>query len=157
MIDAAELLRLRTVAGYSQRSLAKLVGVSGNAIMRIERGADTSRITLAELDRMARALGVQPGQLLLGNAGPEVLCPARGAGGIDTEDLDHNAAKLLRRIHRGDEVRRNMTRADREITLPALVKRGLIEITPSGPVPTSPVVVSLSPACADTDLTRVRP
>lgn len=44
--------------------------------------------------------------------------------------LDVNQARLLRRIHRGEDVRRKLTRAERELVLPALLRRGLV--TPDG-------------------------
>src|SRR4051812_39888413 len=35
-------------------------------------------------------------------------------------------ARLLRRIHRGEDVRRSLTKSDRELVLPALLRRDLV-------------------------------
>ena len=45
---------------------------------------------------------------------------------------------------RGDQVRRNMTSVDREVTLPALV-RGLVELTAAGAVLSDEIRLSLTP------------
>ena len=44
-----------------------------------------------------------------------------------------NEARLLRRIHRGEDIRRSMSRADRELTLPRLLRLGLVDPTPAIP------------------------
>jgi transcriptional regulator with XRE-family HTH domain len=53
---------------------------------------------------------------------PKVRChhPAR--------ELDVNQARLLRRIHRGEDVRRALSRTERELVLPSLLRSGLVEI-----------------------------
>ena len=133
MIDATFLLARRTERGLSQRGLARLVGVNAMTIHRIEHGSDTSALSLAVLGRLADALDVDPADLLLGR-------PATGANtvpppaNLDPVPLDHNAARLLRRIHRGDDIRRTMTRAEREITLPELINRCLVQMGPNGAV-----------------------
>jgi transcriptional regulator with XRE-family HTH domain len=41
--------------------------------------------------------------------------------------LSVSEARLLRRIHRGEDVRRNLSQSDRKFTLPALLRGGLID------------------------------
>lgn len=130
MIDAYLVLQQRTRRGLSQRQLAKHAGVNPMTIQRLEHGADTSALTLAVLDRLAEALDLEPADLLLSRRRnddhPDGQVPARE---LDARPLDHNAARLLRRIHRGEDIRRTMSRTEREITLPALINRGLLEVT----------------------------
>jgi len=144
VIDGDVLLARRTERGLSQRKLGKLVGVNGMTIHRIERGSDASELPLAVLGRLADALDVDAGDLLLGrrDAGPAAAAPP--PSDLDPAPLDDNAARLLRRIHRGDDIRRTLSRADREITLPALINRGLVSMTSSGAVLTTAVESSLS-------------
>lgn len=52
-------------------------------------------------------------------------------------------ARLLRRIHRGEDVRRKLTRPDREFILPALQRRGLVVDHGNGPVSAPHVAASL--------------
>jgi transcriptional regulator with XRE-family HTH domain len=53
-------------------------------------------------------------------------------------------ARLLRRIHRGEDVRRKLTKPDREFILPALLRRGLVVDHGDGPVPAPRVSASLA-------------
>jgi transcriptional regulator with XRE-family HTH domain len=55
-------------------------------------------------------------------------------------------ARLLRRIHRGEDVRRKLSKPDREFVLPALLRRRLVVDDGDGPVLTGHVVSSLEPA-----------
>lgn len=130
MIDAHLVLQQRTRKGLSQRQLAKHAGVNPMTIQRLEHGADTSALTLAVVGRLAAALDLEPADLLLSRRQnydhPDDQAPARD---LDVRPLDHNAARLLRRIHRGEDIRRTMSRAQREITLPELINRGLVEVT----------------------------
>lgn len=57
-------------------------------------------------------------------------------------------ARLLRRIHRGEDVRRKLSRPDREFILPALQRRRLVVDHGNGPVPAAPVTASLALALA---------
>jgi transcriptional regulator with XRE-family HTH domain len=132
MIDADLVLQRRTLAGLSQRRLAKLVGVNAMTIQRLEHGADTSDLPLAVLGRLADALDLEPADLLRPRTPPSPADEQTPEVTIDSEPLDHNAAKLLRRVHRGEDVRRHLSQVDREITLPRLVNRGLVEVHASG-------------------------
>ncbi len=129
MIDTRHLITLRTDQGLSQRQLAKLAGVNRETIGRLERGADPSRLPLAVVGRLAAALDTSPASLL--TPGPTADDDAVDAP-LDPSPLDHNAARLLRRIHRGEDIRRTMTRAEREMTLPNLMRRGLVVAEPDG-------------------------
>lgn len=55
---------LRQAAGMTQDALAELSGVSRITINRIESGR-TSRVELDTLERLARALGVRAGYLIV--------------------------------------------------------------------------------------------
>ncbi|MBN1093447.1 helix-turn-helix transcriptional regulator [Blastococcus sp. TML/M2B] len=55
-------------------------------------------------------------------------------------------ARLLRRIQRGEDVRRKLSRTGRELTLPALHRRGLVEDHGDGPVLAAHVATSLETA-----------
>lgn len=143
MIDGDVLLARRTDRGLSQRQLGKLVGVNGMTIHRIEHGSDSSELPLAVLGRLADALDVDAGDLLLGRREAGFAAAAPPRSDLDPTPLDRNAARLLRRIHRGDDIRRTMSRADREITLPALINRRLVHMAPDGAVVTASVSRSL--------------
>jgi len=52
-------------------------------------------------------------------------------------------ARLLRRIHRGEDVRRKLSKPDREFILPALQRRGLVVDHGDDPVPAPHVTASL--------------
>ena len=53
-------------------------------------------------------------------------------------------ARLLRRIHRGEDVRRKLSKPDREFILPALLRRGLVADHGDGPSAAPYVAASLS-------------
>jgi transcriptional regulator with XRE-family HTH domain len=144
MIDACILLARRTECGLSQRKLAKFAGVNAMTIKRIEDGGDASELPLAVLGRLADALDTEPAELLLLRGDTGAAAASASPPALDAAPLDHNAARLLRRIHRGDDIRRTMSRADREITLPSLVNRGLVEMTPNGAFLTPDVAASLT-------------
>ena len=61
---AENLRRLRTAAGLSQEALATACDLHRTEISLLERGAREPR--LSTIVRLARGLGVEPGQLLGG-------------------------------------------------------------------------------------------
>lgn len=56
------LAELRTRKGWSQAELARRAGVAASIVSRAERGE--TALTLANLDKLARALGVGPRSLI---------------------------------------------------------------------------------------------
>lgn len=147
MINADIVLARRTQRGLSQRQLAKHAGVSYMTISRMEDGADSSNLPLSVLGRLAAALDADPAELLTPNGrtgpGSSTSSPMSSMAAHDHIRLDHNAARLLRKIHRGNDIRRTMSRADRDLTLPALVNSGLVTIDNSGVHLAPPVRSSL--------------
>jgi transcriptional regulator with XRE-family HTH domain len=65
MIDYEQIRRLRELKNLSQRQLGISSGVAGSLISRIESGQRIPSLRL--LIRIAEALGVHPGQLILFN------------------------------------------------------------------------------------------
>lgn len=147
MINAETVLARRTQRGLSQRQLAKHAGVSYMTISRMENGSDTSDLPLSVLDRLADALDLEPGELLVSRRvalqSPIDGLTDTGVDALDETPLDHNSARILRKIHRSDDIRRTMSRTDRELTLPALVNAGLALVDSSGVWPHPDVALSL--------------
>jgi HTH-type transcriptional regulator/antitoxin HipB len=54
---------LRERRGWSQAELGRRAGVAASTINRVERG-ETTTLSLGNLERLARALGVSPRSLL---------------------------------------------------------------------------------------------
>lgn len=141
MINTQLLITKRTEAGLSQRQLAKHAGVNRETIRRLEHGADASQLPLGVVIRIAAAIEIEAPALLDHDAAvAHEANPA--AAHLDRSPLDHNAAKLLRRISRGEDIRRTMNRSERELVLPALLKRGLAEVSSSGVTTTSVVLAA---------------
>lgn len=63
-VDGKKIQDLRNKKGYSLRVLAEMSGVSKNTIHEIEN--NRSNPTLDTLNKIARALNVDPKKLLLG-------------------------------------------------------------------------------------------
>jgi transcriptional regulator with XRE-family HTH domain len=62
MTIALRLRELRDRKGWSQAELARRAGLHNSVVNRAERGE--SSLTLATLDKLAKALGVSPRSLL---------------------------------------------------------------------------------------------
>ena len=73
----AQIARLRERQGWSQRALAKWVGIDQSAVSRIEAGR--RRLSADELQRFAEALHVSADELLKGGAEPPPPPAARAA------------------------------------------------------------------------------
>jgi len=55
---------LRTRRGWSQAELGRRAGVHASTVNRVERG-ETTTLSLGNLERLARALGVSPRSLIV--------------------------------------------------------------------------------------------
>lgn len=126
-----DTLRLnRTLTGLSQRKLSKIAGLSPLGIKRIEDGGNAAELPLAVVARIADAINVTINDLLEKPAAPpSPLDDSRTA----TQTLNFQQAQLLRLIEAGRLSTRNLTRSQREMTLPSLIRLGLVDVTPSGP------------------------
>ncbi len=62
MIDGKKIRRLRQGLELTQAKLAAVAGLSQTTISRAERSS--INLTMDKLDRIAGALGVEPGELL---------------------------------------------------------------------------------------------
>jgi transcriptional regulator with XRE-family HTH domain len=140
VINAGLMAHLRTERGLSQRRLAFFAGVNFQVIRRIESGGDDGNLTLRHYARLCEALGVHPRDLLLEEA---LVSTTREV--VDSE-LTISQARLLRRIHRGEDVRRTLSRTERELVLPSLVRRGLVRVEGGRPIKlTKQTLADLSP------------
>jgi transcriptional regulator with XRE-family HTH domain len=63
-LDGVTLQRVRLSQGLTMQKLGKKAGVNPTTIGRLERGFRTPR--LETVRKLARALGVEPGDLLVG-------------------------------------------------------------------------------------------
>ena len=73
----AQVARLRERQGWSQRALAKWVGIDQSAVSRIEAGR--RRLSADELQRFAEALHVSADELLKGGGEPQWSAPRASA------------------------------------------------------------------------------
>lgn len=126
----------RMSAGLSQRALAKQVGVSYQVIRRIEQGQDTGNIHLRTLVLIATAVHVDLPALLT-NLSHEAEPSVR------TQRLSRDQVFLLRRIARDEPVSQQMSTVERTITLPSLIKSGLVAIVGGRPALTCATIHSL--------------
>jgi transcriptional regulator with XRE-family HTH domain len=133
----AHLARLRASAGKSQRSLAKACGVSYNVIRRLEAGGTANNVTIGQLDRIATELSCSLADLLE---------PSNEIQATESRrELSIAEARLLRRIHRGDNVSNTLSHPERQFHLPALIRTGLISMVNGRPELSSAVRLSLDP------------
>ena len=97
-VVGAEIRRLRDAAGLSTRELAAAAGMSQPFLSQIERGA--SAPSMASVYRLARALGVRPGDLLPAVGADEVDVVRAGEGRripvAERDDAALGRALLLR-------------------------------------------------------------
>lgn len=122
MINAIALSQTRTARGLSVRKLGRLSGLSYQLIRRIEAGGDDGNLTLREFERLCTVLDADPADLLNTRmARTSEPVPIRGP-----EELDLGQAALLRRLQRGQDIRRHLSTNDRETVLPGLVRQGLV-------------------------------
>lgn len=139
MINAALLAETRVRRGLSQRKLAYLAGVNYQVIRRIEAGGDDGNLTLRHLARICEAMELAPAELL-------TALPAPTPSEVSMDELSIAQARLLRRIQRGDDVRRSLSSTERGLTLPSLVHRRLVSSTNGGPFElSSEAVLDMTP------------
>lgn len=120
-ITLRSLQHYRVLAGLSQRQLAKAAGVSYQTIRRLEAGGDAGEVTLMVLTHIAAALEVSL-SALLDTAEPGVSTPRA------PQRLNLHEARLLRRIATKANAAATMTKTERELVLPALLRKGLISL-----------------------------
>jgi transcriptional regulator with XRE-family HTH domain len=128
VINADALSHARTRCGLSQRRLAQLIGLNYQVIRRLEAGGGDGNLLIRDLQRLCDTLGVHPVSLL---AEPTNPLPAQIAEEQGLE-LDLAQARLLRRIQRADNVRRNLRADDQQLILPVLLKLHLATTTTGG-------------------------
>jgi transcriptional regulator with XRE-family HTH domain len=112
--------------------------------------ADALGITLEVLNGGLAALAAAAstvGMTLLRNDGRTWLAPQQdqAAPTAPARSLTTAEARLLRRIHRGVDVRRGMTRTERQTVLPALLRLGILEATDTGLRLVGPAAAALLP------------
>lgn len=142
MINPSTLRHRRTLAGLSQRGLARVAGLGPLGIKRIEDGADAGRLPLAVVGRIADAVGVTINQLLA--EPPNPTSSASDVGLAEPQPLTYHQAKLLRRLQRGEDIIRRLTGTDRELTIPSMLKAGLVDTTATGILCSDNVTASLA-------------
>lgn len=130
----------RTIAGLSQRALARQVGVSYQVIRRIEGGADVGNLPVRTLALIATAVHIDAKAL---------LSEIRHEPESETlsKRLSRDQIFLLRRINRGEPVSQQMGHAERTVTLPLLIKAGLVTVESGKPKLTQNSHVSLCDDC----------
>lgn len=94
-VVGAEIRRLREAAGLSTRELAAAAEMSQPFLSQIERGVSTP--SMASVYRLARALGVRPGDLLPSVRADEVTV-VRAGEGRRIPVADHPAAAVGRAL-----------------------------------------------------------
>ena len=119
-IELASLRDHRLMAGLSQRQLAKEAGIGFQTIRRLELHGDAGTVTLTVLARISTALGTTMPALLHGEQ-PSETRPSPGPASLTISD-----ARLLRKIATTPNAAATLSRTEREITLPRLLRSGLI-------------------------------
>ena len=119
-IELASLRDHRFMAGLSQRQLAKEAGIGFQTIRRLELHGDAGTVTLTVLARIATALGTTMPALLDCEQPPKTR-PSPGPASLTISD-----ARLLRKIATTPNAAATLSRTEREITLPRLLRTGLI-------------------------------
>jgi transcriptional regulator with XRE-family HTH domain len=114
---ATTLGTLLSAAGPRRVSTCALVRATNSDLDTVAAGLETLTAHLA------------PAGIAVARYGRHVwLAPRHDdcAPSMDHPTLDVNQARLLRRIHRGEDVRRKLTQVERQVTLPSLLRLGLL-------------------------------
>lgn len=134
-IPAGDLLA--TPNNDTDRTSDDLVATLGSALaattgpVTLTALADTARASRDEVVAALHDLAAQlaPTGIALARHGDHAWLAPRHAEPLPLHrdrPLDVNQARLLRRIHRAEDVRRKLTRAERQFTLPSLLRLGLV-------------------------------
>jgi transcriptional regulator with XRE-family HTH domain len=87
LLDPIEVRRRRLAAGYSERALSGLLGVSNRVIDRIEEGNDQSNLDVRFITKLAEALGCSPAELLAETRGEPPLVEGQGESNETDADM----------------------------------------------------------------------
>ena len=123
----------RTMAGISQRSLARTIGVSFQTIRRIEQGGNAGQLPFEVVCAAATALNTTVPELMSSN-------PSMARDMSPYEELTYPEARLLYRLTQSPGPVRTISRQDREITLPKLLAKGHVILINGQPHPAPGVV-----------------
>ena len=129
------LMQQRILAGLSQRQLAKRAGVSYQTNRRLEQGGDAGDLTLRTVTRLLTALELSIEKLLDTADLPRATEPA-------PTRLEIGEARLLKKLATKPQAQATLTKIEREIVLPKLLRAELIQASDD--------TVVLHPLVADT-------
>lgn len=129
-ISLPRLQHHRVLAGQSQRQLAKNAGVSYQNIRRLESGGNAAELPLGVLANIAAALDITIADLLANT-------PPRATPDSTNTRVTLTQARLLRAIATKPTAAATLSKEDRELTLPALLRAGWI-VTADGRVDLHP-------------------
>lgn len=123
-----------SVAGVTDQIGAALL--EHRSLSRTELSA-TGNLPAEDLDSALSTLAGRlhgTGMALAHRADTVALVPAVTTAPAEPvgRPLDLHQARLLRRIHRGEDVRRKLSRTQRELTLPSLLRAGLVQHDAAG-------------------------
>jgi len=124
-ITLPNLTHHRVLAGLSQRQLAKAAGISYQTIRRLEAGDDAGELRLGMLARIAAELNAPIPALLHQATGAHEQDPGLDHGPV-AKRITLNQARLLRKIATKTNAAATLTKTEREITLPALLRTGQV-------------------------------
>jgi transcriptional regulator with XRE-family HTH domain len=134
-VPSGDLLTFRSPSIEESEDLATTLGsLLTSAGTRRVSACALAAATRSDLDEVAAGLEVlsthlAPAGIAVARHGNHVwLAPrySQSAPPIDHPVLDVNQARLLRRIHRGEDVRRKLTEVERQLVLPSLLRLGVI-------------------------------
>lgn len=116
------LTEQRILAGLSQRQLAKRAGVSYQTIRRLEHGGDAGELTLRTVTRLLTALELRIESLLEGTGLPVTT-------GTTSTRLDIGEARLLKKLATKPRALSTLTKIERELVLPRLLRAEVIQVS----------------------------
>lgn len=115
----------RVMAGLSQRQLAKIAGVNYQTIRSLESGGNAAELPLGVLAQITDALDIGLADLLTdAHITTAELAPI--------ERLTLAQSRLLRKVATKATAAATLSKAERELTLPGLLKAGLVVADTAG-------------------------